>query len=117
MHSRSKLSEGDAVEIRRAYASGARTQQSIADEYGVTKGRVSQIVNGRSRRQSGADAERGVGAHAASLERSLTDEDLVAMRASRSSGKSAADVAAAFCVGVDIVQLVCEPHGWGDARR
>ncbi|KKK85981.1 hypothetical protein LCGC14_2767820, partial [marine sediment metagenome] len=42
--SRRKLSQDDYTLIIRDYAEGERTQQSLADEYGVSQSRVSQIV-------------------------------------------------------------------------
>ncbi len=40
-----KLTEQQVVEIRQAYAHGAR-QHELAQEYGVTQGLISGIVNG-----------------------------------------------------------------------
>ncbi|WNN95988.1 helix-turn-helix DNA binding domain protein [Arthrobacter phage Hirko] len=41
-----KLTDPQIVEIRQAYAHGAR-QRELAEQYGVTQGLVSGIVNGR----------------------------------------------------------------------
>lgn len=45
--SRRKLSFGVVAELRAAHAAGA-TQQELANRYGVSRGNVSKIVNGRS---------------------------------------------------------------------
>lgn len=44
---RAKLTQEQADEIRTLYAAGGRSQQSIADEYGVSQNAVSKIVNGQ----------------------------------------------------------------------
>lgn len=41
-----KLTDDQIVEIREAYAHGAK-QVDLADEYGITQGLVSLIVNGK----------------------------------------------------------------------
>jgi len=41
-----KLTDDQIVEIRQAYAHGAR-QRELAEQYGVTQGLISGIVNGR----------------------------------------------------------------------
>lgn len=42
-----KLTDDQIVEIRETYARGGYTQKDLADEYGITQGLVSQIVNGK----------------------------------------------------------------------
>jgi hypothetical protein len=50
---RAKLTQEQANEIRAAYAGGARSQQSIADQYGISQFAVSQIIaNKRYRNDS-----------------------------------------------------------------
>jgi HNH endonuclease/Helix-turn-helix len=44
---RSKLTQEDADEIRRIYAKGGRSQQSIADEFGISQDAVSKIIRGK----------------------------------------------------------------------
>lgn len=41
-----KLTDAQVVQIRQAYAHGSK-QQDLADQYGVTQGLISGIVNGR----------------------------------------------------------------------
>ena len=41
---RAKLTESDVLQIRKAYAAGGVTQQELADQYGVTKALVGQVV-------------------------------------------------------------------------
>jgi hypothetical protein len=43
-----KLTRVQAEEIRRRYAEGHISQQAIADEYNVSQGLVSHIINGRN---------------------------------------------------------------------
>ncbi len=43
-HARAKLTEEDVREIRRMYSIGERSQQSIADEYGVAQHTVSKLL-------------------------------------------------------------------------
>lgn len=45
-HHNSRLTLADVRAIRLAYASGHRTQQSLANEYGVTRGNIGHIVRG-----------------------------------------------------------------------
>jgi hypothetical protein len=43
-----KLTEAAVCEIRSRYASGDSTQQELADEFGVTNGNISVIINRKS---------------------------------------------------------------------
>jgi hypothetical protein len=47
-HPASKLSDSDAATIRRLRASGS-TQQSIADQFGISQAHVSRILNRKAR--------------------------------------------------------------------
>lgn len=44
----SKLSNSDAVKIRSEYATGGRSQQSIADNYGVSQKAISLLITGEN---------------------------------------------------------------------
>lgn len=44
---RSKLTTSDVARIRRLYEAGERTQQDIADEYGVSRAQISHIIRGK----------------------------------------------------------------------
>lgn len=46
-HGQSKLTESQVAEIRRRYASGKVHQRSIAQEFGVSRELISQIVRGQ----------------------------------------------------------------------
>ena len=46
-HYRAKLKAKDVIWIRKHYAKGTVTQQSLANKYGVSFGLISQIVRGR----------------------------------------------------------------------
>lgn len=43
----SKLTEGQVAEIRKTYATGSASQQSLADEYGVSQSIIGRIVMGK----------------------------------------------------------------------
>lgn len=43
-----KISASDVVAIRRAYKAGGKTQQALADEYGIPQPHVSRIVLGQA---------------------------------------------------------------------
>jgi plasmid maintenance system antidote protein VapI len=45
---RNKLSPAQVAALRRSYAEGNVTQQELANQYGICKGHVSRIVNGKS---------------------------------------------------------------------
>lgn len=47
-HGMSKLTEDQAVEIRRRYAAGGVTQQQLADEYGLRQSTISMICSKRN---------------------------------------------------------------------
>jgi len=42
---RARLSDSDIRRIRRLYEAGSRTQQALADEYGVSRAQISNIIN------------------------------------------------------------------------
>jgi len=44
-HPIAKLTENQVIEIRARYAAGGITQQKLADEYGVSQGIISDIIN------------------------------------------------------------------------
>jgi len=45
---KNKLSPAQVTALRRSYAEGDITQQELANQYGICKGQVSRIVNGKS---------------------------------------------------------------------
>jgi hypothetical protein len=49
-HANAKLTDDQVVEIRRRYASGGVSQQSLADEFGVDQTAISKITLGRTYR-------------------------------------------------------------------
>jgi DNA-binding XRE family transcriptional regulator len=49
----SRISDTDAAEMRRAYASGEDTQQSLADRFGVTRAAVGYVVRGQTHAHQG----------------------------------------------------------------
>ena len=48
---RYKLTNEDATEIRRLYATQGWTQKGLAAEFGVSQPQISKIVNNKQRRQ------------------------------------------------------------------
>ena len=51
-HFRFKIDAGKRQEIRDKYATGSYTQKALAEEYGVTQTRVSDIITGRDLKRS-----------------------------------------------------------------
>lgn len=47
-HGQAKITEDDALEIRKRYNEGDITQKALAEEYGLTQQGVSDIINRRS---------------------------------------------------------------------
>lgn len=47
-HGSAKLTEKDVAEIRSLAAAGGFTQQALADRYGVCRGTIGNIINGRN---------------------------------------------------------------------
>jgi len=47
-HGSAKLTDTEVIDIRKRYATGLITQRALAEEYGVTKSRISLIVNRKS---------------------------------------------------------------------
>jgi DNA-binding NarL/FixJ family response regulator len=56
---RSRISDADALEIRRAYAAGEGMQQQLAVRFGVTQQAISRIVTGKVRRWQGGPTHHG----------------------------------------------------------
>lgn len=57
-HGRSRLKESDVIEIRRRHLSGGVTQSTLATEYGVAQGTISELVHGQTWARMANDALR-----------------------------------------------------------
>ena len=92
---RARLSDEEVRQLRLEYAAG-RSQQDLAEEYGVAQNTVSSLVTGRVRESAGGPISRGSG-------RKLSPEDVARIRHAVAAGEARGDVAREYGVTVQSV--------------
>ncbi len=111
-----KLTEGDVMKIRNAYASGGILQVELADQFGLKPATINQIICGRGWKRlplvphGPRNRNSARGSH--QWKAKLTEEEVLSIRSLRAQGVKAKDLALQFGVGPDTIWEIVVRNTW-----